>query len=63
MITQYFEQLQEQAISIPHNWVSKDGIKKKLNDMGFSYREYLAIKHGYFNEKYVSKKRPTTRRA
>ena len=63
MIIQYFENLQEQAISTPYKWRSNEGIKKRLNDMGFSNKEYLAIKRGYFKEKYVSRKRPTTRRA
>ena len=62
MITQYFEQLQEQAISIPYKWRNNQGIKRKLNEIGFSDNEYYAVKHGYFKEKYVSRKRPTTRR-
>ena len=63
MITKYFKQLQKQAISTPHKWRNNQGIKRKLNEIGFSDNEYYAVKHGYFNEKYVSRKRPTTRRA
>ena len=63
MITQYFENLQEQSISTPYKWRNNQGIKRKLNEMGFSDHEYYAIKRGYFKEKYISSKRPTNRRA